>query len=102
MGIGIQNTNLMKGERNLDNVVLSIRVRGAEAVRFWKIMDLAKSRNPYADRTVVLRELFGLSKPDILTTEDIEYFRQGKKSDLIAVPHKGLLSEEVIEKRKAS
>ena len=79
----IQNTSTMK-ERDLDNVVLSLRVRGAEAVRFWKIMDLAKSRNPYVDRTVVLRELLGLSKPNILTIDDINFFRTGNKQTTLA------------------
>lgn len=39
----IQTNRRMK-ERDPDNVVLSVRLRGADAVRFWKVMDTAKAR----------------------------------------------------------
>jgi hypothetical protein len=71
----------VKSPRDLDNVVLSLRLRGAEAVRFWAVLDKAQARNPYADRTDVLRELLGLNAPAVLTAADIEFFRNGNKGD---------------------
>jgi hypothetical protein len=65
--------------RDMDNTILAVRLKGAEAARFWKIMDLAKQRNPYADKSDVIRELLGIAPPTALTREDIEYFRTGKK-----------------------
>lgn len=70
---------MKKGERDLDNVVLSLRLRGAEAARFWRIMDVAKLRNPYADRSDVLRELLKLSPLAVLTPADVTFFRTGEK-----------------------
>lgn len=39
---------MAKNDRDLDNVVLSLRLRGSDAVRFWGIMDAAKEKNAYA------------------------------------------------------
>ena len=62
-----------------DKVILSLRLRGAEAVRFRSVMDEAQRRNPYAARTDVLRELLGLNAPAVLTEKDIIFFRTGSK-----------------------
>jgi hypothetical protein len=67
-------------DRDLDNVVLSVRLKGAEAVRFWRIMDTAKARNPYIDKSHVIRELLGIDAPDVITSTEIEHFRSGKKA----------------------
>ena len=70
---------MSKGERDLDNVVLSLRLRGAEAARFWRVMDTAKSRNAYIDRSDVLKELLELAPLEVLTDEDVRFFRTGLK-----------------------
>lgn len=62
-----------------DNEVLSLRVRGAEAARFKRIMDIAKQRNPYVDKTGVIRELLGLNDLFVLTDDDVTFFRTGNK-----------------------
>ncbi len=72
---------MKKGERDLDNVVLSLRLRGAEAARFWRVMDLAKSRNAYIDRSDVLRELLRLNPTEVLTEDDIKFFCTGEKTE---------------------
>jgi hypothetical protein len=69
-----------KNVRNFDKTVLSLRLKSSEAIRFWNLMDKAKERNSYADKSDVIRELLGLQKPFVLTELDIEYFRQGKKA----------------------
>lgn len=73
------DNDTVKTERNLDNVVLSLRLRGAEAVRFWKIMDSAKHRNPYIDKTDVIRELIRIDPPHLLTEAELNFFTTGKK-----------------------
>jgi hypothetical protein len=70
---------MKKQGRDLDNVVVSIRLRGDEAVRYWGLMDLAKARNFYANLTDVWREVIGLDKPNLLTFDEIHWFRTGKK-----------------------
>ena len=65
--------------KDFDNTVLSLRLTGAEAVRFWSIMDAAKARNPYAGKSDIYRELLGLTPPNALTAEEINFFRSGKR-----------------------
>jgi hypothetical protein len=79
MNTCIQNEYPMVRDRDLDNVVLSVRLKGAEAVRFWRIMDAAKARNPYIDKSHVIRELLGLDAPKVVTLKEIQQFRSGKK-----------------------
>lgn len=67
-------------DKNLDNVVVSIRLRGADAARYWRVMDQAKARNPYIDKSDVIRELLGLNPPGCLTLAEIEHFRGTKSS----------------------
>lgn len=74
MNICLQNTNV-KPERDLNNVVVSVRLKNADAVRFWRIMDAAKHRNPYIDRSDVIRELMGLDPPSCVTPEELAAFR---------------------------
>lgn len=62
-------------DRDLDNVVVSVRLRGADAVRFWRVMDDAKARNPYIDKSDVIRELLGLDPPICLTAAEVDHFR---------------------------
>jgi hypothetical protein len=78
MNICIQ-TDVVKKERDLDNVVLSLRLRGAEAARFWRLMDKAKAKNAYIDRSDVLREMLGLDPLNILTDKELDIFRHGKE-----------------------
>jgi hypothetical protein len=61
--------------RDFNSVVISLRLKGAEAVRFWNLLDKAKDKNPYIDKSHVIRELLGLDPPKILTQADIERFR---------------------------
>lgn len=84
MNACIQNYTVPIKERDFDNTVLSLRLTSVEAVRFWRIMDDAKSRNPYVGKSDVYRELFGLAKPVALTAEEIKYFRTGEKGQSIA------------------
>jgi hypothetical protein len=69
----------MVRDRDLDNVVLSVRLKGAEAVRFWRLMDAAKARNPYIDKSHVIREVLGLDPPNVVTAKEVQQFRSGKK-----------------------
>lgn len=66
-------------DKNLDNVVVSIRLRGADAARYWRVMDEAKARNPYIDKSDVIRELLGLDPPRCLTDVEIAHFRDPVK-----------------------
>lgn len=98
MIVCIQNKKEVKGKTKPDNFILSIRLKGAEAMRFWSVMDNAKSRDAYCERTDVTRELFGLNPPQYLTKGDIEFFRTGKK-----VAKTGILAAEITltsDKRK--
>lgn len=58
---------------------ITLRLTKDESARFREVMDLAKARNPYCDKSDVIRELIGLREPENLTPEDIEYFRTGKR-----------------------
>lgn len=78
MFINTHNYSMKKKTPDYDNTVLSLRLESSEAVRFWKIMDAVKKRQPYANKSDVIRELLGLTKPLALTIEEIEYFRYGK------------------------
>lgn len=83
MGACIQNYRTVK--RDLDNTVLSIRLTGAEAARFWRIMDDVKARNAYIGKSDVARELLGLVPAHALSPEEIHFFRTGEKS-AVGVP----------------
>lgn len=90
MNISIQTINVMK-DRNINDAHISLRLTDSIAIRYWHIMDAAKERNPYARKTDVVRELFGLNPPDLLTPEEIEFFRNGEKarsegSELVSAP----------------
>jgi hypothetical protein len=61
--------------RDFDSVVISLRLKGAEAVRFWNLLDKAKAANPYIDKTHIIRELIGLDPPKLLTQAEIDRFR---------------------------
>lgn len=62
-------------DKDLDNVVVCVRLRGPDAARFWRVMDAAKHRNPYIDRSNVMRELLGLDPPGALTADEIKHFQ---------------------------
>jgi hypothetical protein len=102
MLMGIQNTERVT--RDDDNVVLSVRLRGADAARFWRVMDTAKSRNAYCDRSDVIRELLGLDPPSLLTAEEIKHFRSAddKKQNNALPPNSNSprIPEQPIKKRK--
>lgn len=66
-------------ERDIDNANLSLRLKGSEAVRYWKVLDTAKQRNPYAAISDVIRELIGLDEPTLITKEELEFFRVGSR-----------------------
>lgn len=76
----IQNYAMPLKERDFDNTVLSLRLTGPEAARFWRIMDTAKARNPYAGKSDIYRELLGLTPANALTKDEIHYFRTGEKT----------------------
>lgn len=78
--IGIQNYNVAKNERDLNNTVLTLRLNGAEASRFWRVMDAVKSRNPYIGKSDIIRELLGLNPQTALTSDELIFFRTGEKS----------------------
>lgn len=107
----IQNCLVKKGERDLNNTILTIRLTGAEAARFWRIMDNAKHRNPYAGKSDVIRELLGLSELNVLTDEELALFRHksfqpNDKTDapeFIDIPDRGALTDErPINKKKVA
>lgn len=74
----IHTKSVASNERDYDKTVISLRLKPAEAVRFWKIMDAAKSRNAFVGKSDVYRELIGLDKPRALTQAEIDHFR-GKR-----------------------
>ena len=75
MNTCIQNTIVPNKKKNFDSEILSLRLNSVESVRFWKIMDAAKARNPYAGRSDIIRELLGLQEPQALTKKEITFFR---------------------------
>jgi hypothetical protein len=48
-----------------------------EATRFWELMDKVKEKNAY--KSDAFRELLELAPPNLLTKEEIHYFRTQKK-----------------------
>ena len=84
MNCCIQTNDIVAKGKNFqsDNFILSIRLKGAEAVRFWAIFDSAKQRNPYAERSDVVRELLGLDAASLLTKDELTFFRTGEKSNI--------------------
>jgi hypothetical protein len=70
-----------------DTVVLSLRLKGAEAVRYQHVLDAAFKRNPYIDKSHAIRELIGLDAPALLTAEEIDFFRTGKRKEHIPGAH---------------
>lgn len=74
------NAVVKSDKRDFHNTTLHLRLRDAEAVRFYHILDLALARNRFAEKSDVIRELIGLSKPNLLTKEEIEFFKTGKKN----------------------
>lgn len=75
----LQTMNGMIRQPNPENEVLSLRVKGAEAARFKRIMDIAKERNPYVDKSNVIRELLGLNDLIVLNDDDVAFFRTGER-----------------------
>ncbi len=61
-------------EQDAGNIVLSIRLRGAEAARYQSLLDSAKAGNAYIDKSDVIRELLGLSEPKLLSPHEIALF----------------------------
>lgn len=82
----IQEYVMPKKERDYDNTVLSLRFTSLEATRFWRVMDQAKARNAYIAKSDVYRELLGLKPPDVLTKDEISFFRTGEKTMSQGVP----------------
>jgi hypothetical protein len=64
-----------------DTVVLSVRLKGAEAVRYVHILEAAFQRNPYIDKSHAIRELLGLDEPAVLTEKEINFFRTGVREE---------------------
>lgn len=73
-------TIVAASDQNRRSNTVSLRLRDDEAERYWKVMDSAKSKNPYIDKTDVIRELFGLDPPNLVTKEELRYFRTAKDS----------------------
>lgn len=78
----IQNYAVPKKEQNIEKAVVTLRLAGADAVRWHRIMDIAKARDHYISASDVLRELLGLTKPQGLTVEDMKFFRTGDKGSV--------------------
>jgi hypothetical protein len=95
----IQTISKMSKGKNFksDNFILSLRLKGAEALRFWAVLDIAKSRNAYAERTDVIRELLGLDELNLLTADDMSFFRSGKKTETENQP----VTEKPVEPERA-
>ena len=72
-------TSAVAKDRDYDKTVISLRLGSAEAVRYWRVMDDVKARNPYVGKSDVIRELLGLQKPTALKQSEIDFFR-GKRS----------------------
>jgi hypothetical protein len=66
-------------ESSIDTVVLSLRLKGSEAVRYVHVLEAAFKRNPYIDKSHAIRELLGLAEPSVLTSQEIAFFRTGNR-----------------------
>lgn len=62
-----------------DSASLSLRLKGAEAVRYNRLWITAKLREPFLEKTDMIRELLGLSPLTYLTQPEIDFFRTGDK-----------------------
>lgn len=71
----IQNNARMPA--NTEFRVISLSLNAEEQERYQKVLDIAKDRHAYINKTHVIRELIGISDPAILTAKEIEYFRKG-------------------------
>lgn len=82
MQIRIQKYKTMKKGKleETDNLLLSFRLKDAEAVRFVKIFNDAYDREHRIEKTEVIREVLELTPPDALKPEEIIFFRTGKKT----------------------
>ena len=69
---------MSKKEKDAE-VYLGLRLVGAEAIRFQRVLEIGKGRNEYASISHIIRELLGLSPLKALTEEDVIYFRTGKR-----------------------
>lgn len=75
----IQTNPVDQENRDINKANVSLRLSGPEAVRYWRVMDAAKERNPYIRLTDVIREIVGLNEPNVLSTEEILFFRTGNR-----------------------
>lgn len=80
----IQNYAMSSKERDFDNTVLSLRLTSPEAVRFWRVMDAAKTRNAYVGKSDIVRELLGINAPTALTQSEITFFRTGERKGVLS------------------
>lgn len=62
-----------------DTVTISLRLTGAEGMRFQNLEAKVKERMPFVPRSVIIRELIGLDYPNALTKEEIAHFRKPEK-----------------------
>lgn len=68
-----------KTEKVVTEVTAGLRLVGAEALRFLRVVEIGMKRNSYANKSKIMRELLGLSPLKALTEEDVIYFRTGKR-----------------------
>jgi hypothetical protein len=71
---------MRKMTENIDAYWLTIRIKPAEAARFIKLFKKALEKEPGTEKTDLIREILGLDSPNLLTEEDIEFFRSGVKN----------------------
>ena len=67
--------NTMRGKTSAKSITLSLRLTGEQAQRYQEVLNRALARNPYADKSDVIREICGLAPPQLLTASEIDYFR---------------------------
>jgi hypothetical protein len=66
-------------EPNYSETYFSLWLKEPEAVRYYELWKRFQERAPYANKSDMNRELLGLSPLRALSSEEIEYFRTGKK-----------------------
>lgn len=101
----IQNMSMPTRKRKDDPpdlVVISLRLVGAEGMRFKHLEAAVLERNKFVPRTTIIRELLELDPPDVLSRDEIKHFRQGRSEvPVINIPLSPDIGEKPRQRKKA-
>lgn len=65
-----------------DLAIISLRLTGAEGMRFKNLEATVHARNKFVPRSSIIRELIGLDAPDVLTEAEIAHFRNNRQGEV--------------------